>query len=177
VIDTAVIERVTLGGRASATIEGRWSGGSELGSIPFLVGLGDAESTDVAIDEFTWIDTNGEPLDIDVERRSGGVALLDICRVGGARLVDPTGEVTLKMLGANPATGIAEIEVELTEDGSGTLHISDINGRRVAALETISWGRGSRIVSIDTGPLATGVYFIVLQTPTIRRMLRLEVRR
>lgn len=132
-----------------------------LASIPFTVTLGDAVCTRLTIDSI-WF--------------AGGtdaVATADTCRIcvrvcdeGGARLVDASGVVSLRAAVPNPFNTSTRITFELLEEGPVELVVVDGLGRRVAALASGSLAPGSHERIFDAGGLPSGIYHIMLRTPS-----------
>ncbi len=67
----------------------------------------------------------------------------------------------------NPVTGRATIDFSLDRDESVSIAVFDVAGRRVATLlENAPRAAGPGSVEIDAGRIASGVYFVKMQTPT-----------
>lgn len=75
----------------------------------------------------------------------------------------------------NPARNTVAIEIETMEIGRTQLMVTDMFGRVVLALADEEPAPGRRQYSVDTGSLSTGLYTLVLTTPTQRRTTPLRV--
>lgn len=139
-----------------------------LGEFEVKTGLGNSESTTLSIVDFYWIDSNGMKLDIEVEKQSGKFEILGICEEGGKRLINPNNEVMLLNIVPNPSDRNITIGLNLIENGFTTINIFNSNGQIIfeRAIESTT---GSINLEIDTKEFSNGLYFINLQTPTVRR--------
>ncbi len=69
----------------------------------------------------------------------------------------------------NPSSESVEIGLNLLEAGTSRLFITDILGKEVKQLFNSSVNEfGTRTITADISGLPAGVYFVVLQTPTVR---------
>ncbi len=155
--DTAYI---TFRGMASDT-----AAGTHIANVRFVAGLGN--STDCGL-LLSNVVTDGGTADIYTV--NGRFSLLGLCDKGGIRLVNTLGNAGIVSIRPNPANSSADIGLELTEAGQTKLCVSDILGNEVRTLFNGTVCEfGMRIVSADLSGLPAGVYFIVLQTPTVRK--------
>jgi hypothetical protein len=132
-----------------------------LAGIPLTVTLGDAACTALAIDS-VWF--------------AGGidaVAATDTCRIcvriceeGGPRLVDASAVVALRAAVPNPFNTTTRITFALLEEGPVELVVVDGLGRRVAALAGGSLAPGTHERIFDAANLSSGMYHIMLRTPS-----------
>ncbi|MFH1051569.1 MAG: Omp28-related outer membrane protein [bacterium] len=137
---------------------------STLASIKFVVGLGNSESTELILENFTAI---GDDLIIDTI--SGTFKLLGICKEGGDRLINAgAGNLKLMIIAPNPSDNEIEIEYELIEEG--TIQI-DIYNYQVIVVKNILkkvMKPGKYIQKIELSDLPQGTYFIIIRTPGYR---------
>jgi hypothetical protein len=103
---------------------------------------------------------------VAITKVNGLFRLDDLCGNGGARLVDASGELTLKPVRPNPISGAGEIEFGIVEDGATELYVTDALGRRVLTLIDGNHRAGRYLVPLDAASLPAGIYFCVLRTPT-----------
>ncbi len=132
-----------------------------LAAIPFTLTLGDAVCTAIAIDS-VWF--------------AGGtdaIAAADTCRIcvrvceeGGARLVDASAVVSLRAAVPNPFNTMTRITFDVMEEGPVELVVVDGLGRRVAALTSGSLAPGTHERIFDAGSLPSGMYHLMLRTPS-----------
>ncbi len=147
-------------------------GQGTLGEVELIAALGDAVSTPLVIEAFRFNDTT-----VAVTAFNGLFKLRGLCEAGGTRLIRATGETGLKPSRPNPVAGIAEIEYETVETGPTRLYLSDLLGRRVATLVDANVTAGRYQVMLDASVLPTGLYYCVLETPTMRLNRPLQVAR
>ncbi len=143
------------------TLQGQWS--DTLGTLTQFecqAMLGAIDRTPLTIDFFEW--TTGA---VRVTRVHGEFRL-KICRDGGDRLFDWTRFVALKQNRPNPFNAQTIIEYDVIEEGPTRLEVFDALGRRVAVLLDGSIIPGSYTASFDGSALPSGMYIIILTTPT-----------
>lgn len=75
----------------------------------------------------------------------------------------------------NPTTGVAYLQVELTDATNGTLTITDVMGRPVSPAKTTAMRSGTTVLEIQTEHLATGMYLINLATEKGNVAMKLQV--
>ncbi|MCB2203933.1 T9SS type A sorting domain-containing protein [bacterium] len=137
--------------------------------LEFIATLGNAESTPLTISTFTW-----DQPDVEVTRIHGEF-LLGICREGGARLFDATGQLALEPNHPNPFNNMTVITYELIEEGPTHLYVLDMLGRRVATLLDGYAEKGRYQVAFEAGELPSGMYITVLRTPSQLRMRSMKL--
>jgi len=140
-----------------------------LSRMQFLATLGNAESTPLLIRQFFW----NQP-DVEITTIAGEFSL-GICREGGDRLFDATGQLTLEPNHPNPFNAMTIITYEIIERGHTELYVMDMLGRRVATLVAGEVEAGRYQVAFDAGRLPSGMYISVLHTPTQVRMQRMKL--
>jgi len=64
----------------------------------------------------------------------------------------------------NPVTSMSRLDFALEEDGPVSIVVYDVAGRRVTTLFDGQRSKGWHSVDLDSGKLASGVYFIKMQT-------------
>jgi len=147
---------VSRNGLATATLTGTWSGtDSIVGALPATLTLGRADSTVVALTEFTWLDDMGAPLDIDVLLEPGVYRLLGLCKEKGTRFFDPDARITTAAIyQRNDAAGV---DITSTHSGSidCTLHTMD---GRLMVTHALLFTEGSTHLDISLAALPRGVY-------------------
>jgi hypothetical protein len=152
----------------------RQSGRDTLGEIGVVAVFGKAEKTELKLEEFEWEDALGG---VATELESGEFSLDGICREGGVRLYDPSGEVALKGVVPNPGRGVVSIEYEVVESGRTRLEVTDVLGRRVAVVVDGEMVAGRYVAWVDVSSWPSGQYVYTLQTPTVVLSRRMEVLR
>ncbi len=160
-------------------IEREWDGlGQTLAEFTVRGGLANADSTEIILEDFVWLNPDGTELSRDVELQNGSLKLLGICYDGGARLINPNGTVALSMVHPNPVVrGTTDVELETIENGRTLLDLHDVHGRVVKTFINAELSPERRIVRLDCSDVPNGAYFLRLQTATEIRTLKIEVSR
>jgi hypothetical protein len=127
----------------------------------FRAMLGNAESTPIKVENAKA--GNGR---IDFAIENGKFNLENICREGGDRLFDPFASAGLAPVAPNPASGNIRIEFTTSEKGYTQLRMLDALGNPVADIYSGIPQPGSHSTEISASDMPTGVYFIIMNTPT-----------
>jgi len=141
-------------------------------NLPFTAALGDDSCTPVTIDSFAWNVPN-----IAVTVQNGSFCLTNLCYQGGARLINPTGTVTLSAAQPNPAHTSIEIGYSLIEQGHTTLILYDVLGHEVLRMVDADLQPGTYSVAADVSTLPPGTYVYSLRTPTIVKSDHFQIAR
>jgi len=139
--------------------------------VRFQVGLGNEEHSDLWLDN---IELHGGETEYLV--LNGTFSLLDICRAGGNRLLNPFAVADIINIVPNPASNTVHIAVSLSEIGLTEMKIYNLLGEeiRLVLSENVS-STGMRDISVDISELPNGQYYIILSTPTHRKMQKLII--
>ena len=140
-----------------------------LKEMKFVAALGNSECTLMKLDTVIWL---GGPYDIIKE--DGNFCLKNVCYEGGARLINSNNKVELLQISPNPNDGNLAVELNLIEEGLSTLSIYNSNGQLMYE-QNLSGSTGKIDLNIDTKEYGNGLYFVSLQTPTIRKMKKLFI--
>ncbi len=167
----ARFDTVSINGALPATPDASGT----LALLPFTVMLGESTISPMNIVDFVWLDGSGQPADYDVETSSGTFHMLGICPAGGNRLYNPDGQVTMAHVTPNPSKGIIHIDIQTTEVGRTQLSIMNLLGEKVAAISDGELKPGAHSFEFNSAKLSAGSYFLLLQTPTVRRLERVDV--
>jgi hypothetical protein len=159
----------------TVNITGAIGASETLAVLPFVAMLGESTTSPMNIVDFTWLDGSGNPADFDVETQSGTFHMLGICPAGGQRLYDPDGQISIAHVKPNPANGIIHIDIQTTETGRTQLSLMNILGQKISSISDGELKPGSHSFDFNTKDLSAGSYFLLLQTPTVRRLERVEV--
>lgn len=159
---------VTISGTAPAWNVG--DGPVNLATVSGIVMLGNMTSTPIEVVSLDWpgvgATTNG-----------GSLTLVGVCEAGGQRLLQRSGVgFGIRSISPNPADGHVQVQLATVETGSHTLEVHDVAGRVVYHTEwneTVGYNAAGQLVPgaeweavLDASGLASGVYQIVLRTPT-----------
>jgi hypothetical protein len=135
---------------------------TELPGIEFTATLGDTSATPIVIDSFTW-----GKFPIEYIGHNGLFILADICYQGGERLTDTKGLVNISVPNPNPSNELTRIRFSTIETGRTRVYLTDITGNIIRTLADGEFKPGEHEAYINTVELASGNYFITLQTPTV----------
>ncbi|MFC2129871.1 SBBP repeat-containing protein [Bacteroidota bacterium] len=143
-------------------------------TIYLKAALGNDTSTVIAFKNLKCYD---DSVKITMSAIDGVFSLKGVCKEDGyPRLISNTGKTQLMLLSPNPSSESCELEYELIEKGSTKIYICNTYGEIVKTVlysETTQPGKSE--LSINTSDLSTGMYFVILQTPTIRKAVKMEV--
>ena len=138
--------------------------------IPFIVGLGNSETTDLSISNIT---TNENEVSVFAE--SGLFTSLGICYEGGSRLFNPSGTAGIMQISPNPAADkTVNISFNLIEKGITKIGIYNSNGYLKEELD-VTGKTGIIELQFQTDKFESGIYFIQLTTPTIFEIQKLII--
>jgi len=138
-------------------------------TLRFMTSWGNDTTSIIHIDSIVVADT------LVFKTQDGKVDLSDICREGGARLIDLTQQAASVRLAPLPATGSTTAVISTVEAGRTKLELIDISGRLISTLVDRVMQGGSWFVPIDFSTTPNGSYILVLTTPTQRIVERIEV--
>ena len=147
--------------------------GKSLKEIPLLAVLGNSTSTPITL---TNIQTT--PSDAIVITRNSGIFTLRGLFTGGVtRLFRSDRAPLLVSLAPNPLQERATISYQVFDESPVSLTIANIFGQTVKTILNETLAEGSYEASVGTSDLATGTYFVVLQTPKYRLTKRCIIAR
>jgi|GEM_PF-348411 len=125
--------------------------------------LGNSDETDLEISNYK---SKGGV--VAIRKHDGKLIITDICREGGKRLINPDGKVEIYSIVPNPTGSELEIIFETFEKGGSDLILVNNIGKEVLNLYESNYEEyGKKSIIVDVSQLSTGVYFIILKTPTI----------
>ena len=91
------------------------------------------------------------------------------------RLLNPAGMVKIVAVRPNPVTDEAEVEIETVEAGRTRVMVMDMLGREAGSVYDGELPAGRHILPLPAGRLQTGTYYLLLTTPTVRAVRRVEI--
>lgn len=133
-----------------------------LADLDFLVTLGNAERTDMIIDDVQWQGTTSMATD----RVNGIFQALGVCKEGDiVRLIHRKSSTAITGIAPQPAIDNIDVNVILGTDGPMSLHIIDLAGTSVAMLVYDEKAKaGKHSFTFDISHLISGSYYMVMQT-------------
>lgn len=142
----------------------------ELERLQFFVTLGKADYSEIQIKTFLW---NCDKVDVEVF--NGRVNVLGICREGGDRLVDFNTIFLLSLISPNPITTFGNVYLNVIEEGHTKVYIRNTLGEIVDVLLSTYVSPGEYYFTINAKELSTGLYYLVVDTPTQRHLQIFQV--
>ena len=133
-----------------------------LADLDFLVTLGNAESTDMIIDDVQWQGTTS----MATNRVNGLFQALGVCKEGDVvRLIHRKSTTAITGIAPQPAVDVIDVDVLLGADGPMSLHVIDLAGTSVAMLMYDEKAKAGRYTfTFDISHLISGSYYMVMQT-------------
>ncbi len=142
-----------------------------LTSLRFVAAVGDSACGTVRIDSVLWSDTRPRLL----SARQECTVCMDICREGGPRTFRAGGHALLGAPSPNPTNGPTRVTWSLLEAGPTRLSLYDALGRERFVLVSDLMNPGAYSRDLDAGQFPSGLYFLVLLTPTQRLITPMEI--
>ncbi|MFC2131721.1 T9SS type A sorting domain-containing protein [Bacteroidota bacterium] len=133
--------------------------------------LGSTNSATFTIDRFIW--KNNEAVGLKIEN---SIMKIKVCEAGGARLLmRKDNGAAIQSIAPNPAREQIEITYSILDEKCTKLYITDIFGREIVTIKKGNLKSGEYTDFVDTKDMASGVYFVILDTPTIRKSQKVYV--
>jgi WD40 repeat protein len=147
--------------------------GNILLNIPFYATLGNDTTTTLIIENINPI---GD--DVQVFGESGTFTLTGVCMEGGyPRLVSMDNATGFNLIMPNPGNDKVTVEYDMIEDGHTKLYIINPLGDVIKDIVDNEVLHGTHTEDVNIKDLSTGMYFIVLETPTYRQVRKLVIMR
>jgi hypothetical protein len=144
-----------------------------LKSLNMIAVLGNNIETEFILDS---IRIKGDAVRILEKEYTAKFNLEGVCIEGGRpRLIDASGQIGLHLLRPNPTEDKLTIEYEIIESGMTEIYLVNSFGVRVKDILMSEGTVGSFVIEADLRDLGSGMYFIVLETPTVRKMEKVEI--
>lgn len=129
-----------------------------VGRLDLAAALGNDSTTTIRIDDVRGI---ADPTMI--KRYDGKLILTDLCRQGGARLLNGDGTAALTARYVEP---LLECVWSTIEDGVHEIHLCTTTGEQ-RTLWAGAVSHGDHVTNVDLGGLASGIYMVLVRTPTM----------
>ncbi|MFC2131787.1 T9SS type A sorting domain-containing protein, partial [Bacteroidota bacterium] len=124
--------------------------------------LGRKECTNLIIENFRWID---DP--VLAIRLNDSIFCTETCEAGGTRLLKrKESGAGIQSIAPNPANEQIEISYSILDEKHTKLYITDIFGREVVKIQEGNLKSGKYTDFVDTKDIPSGMYMIILRTPT-----------
>lgn len=146
------------------------NGDTVLTTLTFKAALGDDSVTVLDI-----INPTSDNINVSVVDNDGEFKLLDLCREGGVRLLNPNGITGITKIHPNPASSVVQADIKTVEKGITTLSLYDVMGREV---RTYIQGTNEPLDerrTFDVSGISQGRYILILRTPTVTKMYPIEI--
>lgn len=144
--------------------------GDTLMFLHFQAMLGNDSTTTLMLDSLVVVDGA-----LTAEAEPGTFTLLGVCKKGYSPLINPNGFAVLSVPYPNPASTTTQVKFTTIETGRTTVRMMNALGMTIKTIFDDAPVVGEHQVNIATRDLPSGAYFLVLQTPTIRQSLMMEV--
>lgn len=146
------------------------NGDTVLTTLTFKAALGDDSVTTLDI-----INPTSDNINVTVVDNDGEFKLLDLCREGGARLLNPNGITGITKIHPNPTSSIVQADIKTVEKGITTLSLYDVMGREVRKyIEGTNEPLDERR-AFDVSGISQGRYIFILRTPTVTKTYPIEI--
>ncbi|MBL7998641.1 MAG: choice-of-anchor D domain-containing protein [Candidatus Kapabacteria bacterium] len=139
-------------------------------TVRFRTMLGNDTATTLTIRQ-----DDGE--DVAVTGTGGVYRTSQLCKQGGIRLFNPSGERTMMLLAPQPVGSAAEVYIHSVESGAIRVTLNDGIGRTISTVIERELDAGEYVVPIDMSMIPNGMYWLHLTTPTILQTLSVQVLR
>lgn len=143
---------------------------NELEELKFFVTLGKSDFSNVQVKTFKW---NCDKIEVDVF--NGRINVQGICREGGVRLVDFNSNFLVGPIYPNPITTMSNFYLNLIEKGHTRVYIRNNLGEIVKVITDSSLDPGRYIYSIDAENLPTGLFYLFVESPNLRKVQVFQV--
>ena len=145
--------------------------GNFLDDIHFRAHLGNDTSTVLKLTNITGI--GGK---VKIDDIIGRFRLKGVCMQGGyPRLISTEGQLSLVVASPNPSSESFDLIYELIEKGNTKLYLINTFGEKVTTIYDGLHNTGRFSSTISTDNLPSGTYFIILQTQTGCKAMKVEV--
>lgn len=134
-------------------------------SMPITVLLGRVESSPL---ELLSIELTDPTQQLTPKVEDSSLEILGLCREGGVRLFDPSGEIAIKSIAPSPTQNQMTITYSLSKTGEHRMVLVDAGGRELLELFSGMFLPGTFELVRDVMSLPSGAYRLVLETPTLR---------
>jgi hypothetical protein len=156
------------GKEGSVTVEvlGTLPASGSVAEVSAVAALGSDSTTTLSVGAGSarFVDT-GDTIAV-ADTVDGVFRLLDFCTTGGARLIAVGGASRLVLLGPNPVHASVPVELELVETGRVRLYVTSATGAIVGTLLDDRLDPGVYRATLDVTSMPSGLYLLVLETPT-----------
>ncbi len=131
-------------------------------TLRFTVILGSADTIAMNIEDFIF-----NCKDVITSAVNGQVVVTGLCTDPVPRLYKDTGVLYLKQTSGNPSSDDAEIEFTTIEKGYAEVLLCDALGNTTTVFRDNSPTPGKHNLVIDLSSVPSGMYYIVLRTPSL----------
>jgi hypothetical protein len=146
--------------------------GDKFGSPPkFHVTLGNDTATTLVLKNSVSLGDS-----IKVESIPGYFKMTGVCMEGGfPRLIGTSGTIGITKISPNPTKYHFTFDYEIIEDALTEIYIVDISGKKIKTLVKGELKHGKYTKAINTEGLGSGLHFIILETPTAKKAVKIQI--
>jgi len=139
--------------------------------LEFTATLGNDTTTTLVLENLKTIGDS-----IQINKIDGRFTLAGVCMEGGVpRLINTSNQIQLKLLKPNPTENKLTIDYELIETGQTDIYIMNTFGERIKTIVSKETRKGIYSIDADLSDIGSGLYFIILETPTVRKAEKVEI--
>ena len=162
----------------TVSVTGSLNTSDTIGFLSATALLGVRTISPLNIVEFHWLDGAGNPVDYDADTKSGTFMVLSSCGDSILRNFMITGDMTPSIsVNPNPSNGIIHIEIRTTQAGRTQVELLNLLGEKVATISDGELKPGVHDFDYDPRDRSAGSYFMVLTTPSARKMARVDLQK
>lgn len=118
---------------------------------------------------------NGNTTNINLELELGEICISDLCYEGGVRLINLSVELGADIKVNNNSNNSLEIDLNLIERGETQIGMINMNGINVKSNNYSNLNIGDNHITTDISHISDGIYFIVIETPSITIIKKLII--
>lgn len=145
--------------------------GTEL-PIEMEVLWGDDSCSTVSISN---LQAMGNTTEIDLNQIPGSICVSDLCYEGGVRLIDLSKKLNASLKYNPSINNKLEIKLDLIEQGKTSINLYDVSGRIIKNIASENMNSGLKLINVDLSEIQNGLYFIEIDTPSIKLYRKLFV--
>lgn len=138
--------------------------------LPFRTGLGNDSVTSLS-----WSSVSAVPTPKVIETQNGFLRLADICKNGGARLIFTSPKTYLSVRAIDKSEHSFSVSFRTNEYGNTRIQLYNCLGIEIATFVNEALALGEHQLEMAMGLQSSGMYYVVMTTPTERYTVPVRV--